>query len=176
MKAPMMLSLRTTAVLAALILFVMASSARSQTPLGIYDEWEALTDKDGGKTVCYIGSMPQKRQGKYKKRDATYVLITHRPADNPPSTNVLSVEAGYTYKKGSDVKISIGEQAFKLFTNRGHAFANDSETDNTLVKAMIRGTIMVVRGTSSRGTLTTDTYSLKGFTAAYKVIGKACKI
>ena len=33
---------------------------------------------------------------------------------------------------------------------------------------------MVVKGTSSRDTLTTDTYSLIGFTKAYRAIGKAC--
>jgi hypothetical protein len=34
---------------------------------------------------------------------------------------------------------------------------------------------MVIKGTSSRGTLTTDTYSLAGFTAAYNAIEQACK-
>jgi hypothetical protein len=33
---------------------------------------------------------------------------------------------------------------------------------------------MIVKGTSSRGTLTTDTYSLSGFTAAFNAISKAC--
>ncbi len=33
---------------------------------------------------------------------------------------------------------------------------------------------MVVKGTSSRGTLTTDTYSLTGFSAALQSIDKAC--
>ena len=32
------------------------------------------------------------------------------------------------------------------------------------------------QGTSSRGTQTTDTYSLKGFTAAYKAINTACGV
>ena len=41
---------------------------------------------------------------------------------------------------------------------------------------MIRGARLVVKGTSSRGTKTTDTYSLKGFSAAFKAIGKACKV
>jgi hypothetical protein len=31
-----------------------------------------------------------------------------------------------------------------------------------------------VQGTSSRGTLTTDTYSLSGFSAAYDAISEAC--
>ena len=45
-----------------------------------------------------------------------------------------------------------------------------------VVDAMIRGARLVVKGTSSRGTKTTDTYSLKGFSAAFKAIGKACKV
>ena len=37
------------------------------------------------------------------------------------------------------------------------------------------GTKMVVKGVSMRGTNTTDTYSLKGFIAAYKAMNKICK-
>jgi hypothetical protein len=33
---------------------------------------------------------------------------------------------------------------------------------------------MVVKGTSSRGTKTTDSYSLLGFTKAHKAIDTAC--
>ena len=39
---------------------------------------------------------------------------------------------------------------------------------------MIKGSKMVAVGTSSRGTKTKDTYSLSGFTKAYKAINKAC--
>jgi hypothetical protein len=35
---------------------------------------------------------------------------------------------------------------------------------------------MTVKGTSSRDTLTLDTYSLKGFTAAHNAANKACKV
>ena len=38
------------------------------------------------------------------------------------------------------------------------------------------GLAMIVAGISSRGTLTTDTYSLNGFTAAYDAITKACGV
>ncbi|MGB1026239.1 MAG: invasion associated locus B family protein, partial [Rhodospirillaceae bacterium] len=39
---------------------------------------------------------------------------------------------------------------------------------------MKRGRDMIVKGTSSRGTVTTDTYSLSGVTAAMNAIDKAC--
>ena len=34
---------------------------------------------------------------------------------------------------------------------------------------------MRVKGTSSRGTITSDTYSLLGFSKAYQKINEACK-
>ena len=42
------------------------------------------------------------------------------------------------------------------------------------VTALKKGTKLVVRGTSGRGTKTTDTYSLAGVTAAMAAIDKAC--
>ena len=104
----------------------------------------------------------------------TYILVTHRPAEK--SLNVISINAGYTYQSGSEVDVVIGKTTFKMFTDAGHAFAYDSKTDGAIVKAMIRGARMIIKGTSSRGTQTTDTYSLKGFTAAYKAINKSCKV
>ncbi len=136
--------------------------------------WEAYQETEGGKKVCYIGSLPKKATGKYKKRGDTYVLITHRPAEK--SANVVSVKAGYTYQENSEVEVLIGTETFKLFTDAGHAFAYDQKTDGLLVKAMIRGAKMVIKGISSRGTKTTVSYSLRGFTAAYKAINKACKV
>ena len=150
---------------------VYAQEAKS---LGRFGDWEAYRETDGGKPVCYIGSQPTKATGKYKKRGETYILITHRPAEK--SINVVSLKAGYTYQKASETDVFLGDNAFKLFTDAGHAFAYDQKTDKALTQAMVRGTKMVVKGTSSRGTKTTDTYSLKGFTAAYKVIGQACKV
>ena len=156
---------------AALTAGAQAQEAKLLASQGV---WEAYQESEGGKKVCYLGSLAKKATGKYKKRGETYVLITHRPAEK--SANVVSVKAGYTYQENSEVEVLIGTETFKLFTDAGHAFAYDKKTDGLLVKAMIRGAKMVIKGTSSRGTKTTDSYSLKGFTTAYKAINKACKI
>lgn len=166
--------------LAAAIILVVAVAVSAQglaqdaKALGSFDDWEAYRETDGGKPVCYVGSQPKKATGKYKTRGETYILITHRPAEK--SIGVVSLKAGYTFQKASETDIIIGEATFRLFTDAGHAFAYDQKTDKAIVNAMIRGARMVVKGTSSRGTKTTDTYSLKGFSAAYKAIGKACKV
>jgi len=164
-------------VLIILLICVLAGSgapASAGTSLSKHGDWEAFTGRESGKLVCYMGAVPTKSRGKYTKRGQTFLLITHRPAEQ--SKNVISLQAGYTFKKTSEVELAIGETSFKLFTDEQWAFAADTATDNELVKSMIGGAALVVRGLSSRGTQTTDTYSLKGFTAAYKAIGKACKI
>ncbi len=148
--------------------------AREAKLIDSFGDWEAYRESDGGKTVCYVGSQPKKARGKYKSRGEVYVLVTHRPSEK--SLGVVSVKAGYTYEQASEVDVSIGEATFKLFTDAGHAFAYDDKADKALVKAMARGTRMVIKGTSSRGTLTTDTYSLNGFTAAHDAITKACGV
>ena len=155
-------------------LFAAPSNVRAEQPLGQFGDWEAFTEREGKNLLCYMASIAKKARGNYKRRGTTYVMVTHRPSER--STNVLSVEAGYTYKKDSEVELVIGKKTTKLFTSGTTAFAYDSKTDNALVKAMIRGAGMTIKGTSSKGTLTTDTYSLKGFTAAYKAISGACKV
>ena len=72
------------------------------------------------------------------------------------------------------VSVDVDGKKFKLFTKGGNAWATDASADKALVAAMKAGRRMIIKGTSSRGTLTTDTYSLSGLTAAIKAIDKAC--
>ena len=71
--------------------------------------------------------------------------------------------------------VRIDGKTFRLFVDRDIAFARDSATDATLVEAMKKGSKMVVEGVSSRGTKTTDTYSLSGFSAAHRAATRACQ-
>ena len=137
-----------------------------------FSDWSAFDETEGSNKVCYIGSTPKKQRGKYKKRGETYVLVTHRPAEK--TRGVISIKAGYSFKKGTDVQVNVGSQRFTLFTDKDHAWARDTAGDHKLTAAMRSGSQMIVTGISGRGTKTTDTYSLSGFTAAYNTINKAC--
>lgn len=161
-------------LLAALaVLIAVATPAAAEAPklIGVFDDWEAYTASEDGKKICYMGSEPKKQEGKFNQRGRVVLLVTHRPADK--EKGVVSVTTGYTYKKDSKANAKVGDKAFDLFTDGGHAFA-EAGKDADLVAAMIKGADLTVKGTSSRGTLTSDTYSLKGFTAAWKAIGQAC--
>ena len=102
------------------------------------------------------------------------MLITHRPYNK--TRNVISVFAGYPYKKASKVKASIDGNSYSLVPEDETAWTSSPTMDATMVAAMRAGKSMILRGVSGRGTRTTDTYSLKGVTAAHNAIGKACGI
>ncbi|MGE4062385.1 MAG: invasion associated locus B family protein [Rhodospirillaceae bacterium] len=151
-----------------------AAAAQDVTVIGTHGKWTAYTYTENKQPVCYIAAKPDKSEGKYSSRDEVLMLVTHRPAEK--AWDVISVVAGYQYKPDTDALLTIGAQKFDLFTTGAdRAWARDSKTDRTIVQAMIKGNSAVVRGTSSRGTLTTDTFSLNGFTAAYKAISDTCK-
>jgi invasion protein IalB len=54
------------------------------------------------------------------------------------------------------------------------AWMSSTSDEPGFITAMKSGTNLLVAGTSARGTKTTDTYSLAGFTAAIAIIDKAC--
>ena len=151
------------------------SCMADETPknLGTFGDWTAYTFNEGEEKGCYMATQPQKSSGKYSKRDDIFLMITHQP--NKKTFNVVSTVAGYTYKTGSKPTITIdNKKAITLVPYEDGAWAKDSQTDNQLVEQMKAGSIGVLKGTSKRGTLTTDTFSLKGFSKAYEKINEAC--
>ena len=164
-------------VLGSVFLVCLASpmaQAAGPKSIGTFKSWSAILLVENKSRICYLNSVPQKSQGKYKKRGPTYIQVSHR--DPAGVRNEVSVTAGYTYRKGGRVTIDIDGKKFSLFTQGDTAWSSDKKTDYSLVAAMRAGHDMLVRGTSSRGTLTTDRYSLSGFTAAHKAISKACGV
>jgi len=140
-----------------------------------YDKWSAYQYTEGANNkVCFMISSPTEEKGNYTSRGEVYMLITHRPADK--TRDVVSIIAGYTYKSGSTVTINIDGKIFRMITQGDTAWAEDGATDKRLAQAILRGNRMVITGTSTRGTLTTDTYSLRGSSKAYRAIGSACGI
>ena len=141
--------------------------------IGDYGDWSAFRYTENGQPICYMASIPKKNEGDYTARGDIFSIVTHRPAEN--TRDEISFVAGYTFKKDSTVEVRIGDKKWTLFTDADGAFAADAETDKAIVQAMVKGANMVVIGTSSRDTLTTDTYSLVGVTKAHEAIDKACK-
>lgn len=173
-KVSAMLTRIAAALTLGLGLVALAATGHAQSPtaVGGSGNWTVYQYQDGETSVCYMASQPSEAKGDYTQRGDVWTLVTHRAPGE--AVAVVSIIAGYNYKEGSTVKVKIGETAFSLFTQGDTAWANTAEDDGKLVEAMKKGSRMVVSGVSWRGTETTDTYSLDGFTKSYDDTRKAC--
>ena len=164
----------TLATTAAITAFGATAQAQTPTLIGTYGDWSAYSFMEGGNKVCYMVSQPKKAEGNYSQRGDIFALVTHRPAEK--TKNVFSYITGYTYKDGSDVTVTVDSTNFTLFTQKDMAWTPDQDSDNRLTEALRKGSKFVVKGTSGRGTLTTDTFSLKGSGNAHDAITKECNM
>ena len=157
------------------ISFVATAAFAEPKEMLVSKKWGAYRYDNDGKRVCFISSVPTKSEGKYDRnnRGDVRVFVSHGPGK--AERDVVQVIAGYRYKPQSDVSMTIDGKNFKLFTIEDRAYAESEEDDRRIITLMKRGSRMTVVGISSRGTKTTDTYSLSGFTKTKAVIDKTCK-
>jgi invasion protein IalB len=176
------LKLGTIALLTGILTGVVgpgAAGAQTQQRVKAIKDWSIFQAGAEGRKVCWIVSQPTRtaafRKGKSVSvnRGDIFLMISIRPADGV--TNEVSFLSGYPFKKGSEVKASVGGKKFILFTEGENAWAPSSEDDAALVAAFRLGAKAKVEGFSSRGAKTVDTFSLSGFTAALAAAMDLCK-
>jgi hypothetical protein len=174
--------MRATALIAALML-LPAPASLAQAPatpettiakLGDSQGWEAYTDNAKGGKICYLIGKPSKSEPPSAKRAMVTARVTHRPGEK--RTNEVSFDAGYVFKEGSDADLVVDGKSFSLFTSKDTAWTRDPGTDKQVVEALAKGRQAVISGVSARGTKTTDTYALAGFSQALTEIDAACGV
>lgn len=152
------------------------AAAASPTLLGVFKAWSAYTTGSGAEKTCYALAQPRSSEPKNVKRDPIFFLISDWPARK--AKGETEVVPGYKFKDGSKVSVQVGSDKFGFFTKNdgedGDAWIEDLASEPRLGDAMRRGADMIVTGTSSRGTLTRDSYSLSGISAALDKIHAAC--
>ncbi|WP_422395569.1 invasion associated locus B family protein [Roseovarius phycicola] len=87
----------------------------------------------------------------------------------------VTFTGGYPFAGGSTVNVNIGGQEFEMFTEGEWAWPASTSDDAKIIAAMQRGTNAVLTARSGRGTITKDTFSLLGFTAALDEAEKRCQ-
>lgn len=165
---------------AAAVLFaggLAATGARAETAptlIGTFNDWSAYSITENGKTVCFAVSEPkaEKLSNPNARRGDPFFMVT-RWADGQPAQP--SVLIGYPQASGSRTKISIGSDEFEMFVEGDGAWMETEVLDAKLIESMKKGSKMVVTGRSGRGTVTTDTYSLSGISAALDKIQSGCQ-
>ncbi|MEM7060927.1 MAG: invasion associated locus B family protein [Pseudomonadota bacterium] len=166
------------AAAAMLATFVVTGAADAQTRVAAVKDWSVFEAGDGGQKVCWIVSQPTGSKATRDGRDVQvrrgdiFLMVAVRKADK--AKNEVSFLAGYPFKKGSKVKVTVGSNNYDMFTDGENAWTPSPAEDNTLTAAFRRGSTASIQGLSGRGTTTVDTFSLSGFTAALKQAGQLC--
>ena len=143
--------------------------------LGQFGEWGAYRATPGGKKICFALSKPTSATGEPpgRPRDASYAFVSTRPTEKV--RNEVSVIVGYPQKPGHDATAAIGSATYSMYTQNDGAWVKNAAEEAQMVETMRKGSDLVVKSESSRGTKTTDTYSLKGIAQALDKVAEECK-
>jgi invasion protein IalB len=164
-------------VLAALCAGSALAADEKPTLLDTFRDWHVYSVGAGNDRLCYALSQPKQMNPANTARESVFFLISTWPARKV--NNEPSVVPGYQYKTGTKVQLQVGSDKFELFTKNdgaaGGAWVENPADEKKLIDAMKRGAEMSVTGTSSRGTLTRDNYSLSGISAALDKVAATCK-
>jgi len=172
-----------------------ASDAKPEL-VGSYGDWTVFHSQSGKNKVCYTLAQPKQRDPDDLKRDPGYAFISERPGEGV--RNEVSLIMGFDVgapsaddakdsgdnkdkKKEKDKKrelvaptAEVGDSSYDLLPKGANLWVKNAAQESALVAEMRKGKTLVVKATSKKGNLTTDTYSLSGFAQAIDRALKDC--
>tara|TARA_B110000971_G_C20017610_1_gene504721 strand:- start:1497 stop:2006 length:510 start_codon:yes stop_codon:yes gene_type:complete len=161
------------------LLTAPALAASNTKPVQEFSDWRLFVEGRGAAKTCYLAAEPRSSAPATVKRGDTYLVVAHRPGQGVRGE--ISVRIGYPFSATSIPFAKVGSDDFNFITGvkaqngaDEWTWIEDLKQQPRLLRAMKRGNELVFKGTSARGTLTTDSYSLRGVTAAMKALDAAC--
>lgn len=140
-------------------------------------DWSVFTE--GNPKECWGVSSPKTtvntKDGKAAqvRRGDILLFVTYRPGAG--AKGEVSFTGGYPFAPGSKVKVDIDGKGYEMFADGEWAWPASAEADAALLAAMKKGSNATLTANSSKGTITKDTFSLRGFTAAMNEAETRCK-
>ena len=158
--------------------------AQASKHLSDHKDWSAFVHGEGGSKVCFVQSKAGGWKPKGIRRGDPFLQVAHYPAEKV--FGEVSFNVGYPLKAKSrpraDVEVRGKRHRFTFYVedtgDRSSAWVDENKKrtrNGEMVKAMKAGRRLAFTATSARGTVVTDSYSLTGFSAAYKAIDRACR-
>jgi hypothetical protein len=78
-------------------------------------------------------------------------------------------------KPNSEASVAVGGANFAMYTQNDGAWVKNAAEEAKLLDAMRKSADVAIKATTSRGTQTTDTFSLKGIAQAVDRAAQECK-
>jgi hypothetical protein len=149
-----------------------------------FGDWGVYQTQAAKGRVCYTLAQPKERAPAELKRDPAYAFISDRPGEGVRNEisfimgfDVATTEAASeTKKKGADKEAmaTVGDQSFDLLAKTSNLWVKNAAKEGQLIDEMRKGVTLQVKAASKKGNVTTDTYSLKGFSQALERVQKDC--
>jgi invasion protein IalB len=136
-----------------------------------FGDWGVFTSTTQRGKVCYAASQPKTRAPGNLQRDPAFFFLTSRPGENV--RNEVSLTLGFPLR--GDATVTIGSTNFAMYTQANGAWIKNAQEEGRMVQAMRAGSQLTVRSTSTRGNVTTDTYSLTGLGQALDRVAQECR-
>jgi invasion protein IalB len=152
--------------------------AAQATLLGQYGDWGAYMASPGGRKVCFALAKPASSVDNPPNRrtaaNAVYMFVSTRPEEKVANEVSLLI-TGYAFKPNSEANMAIGNAPFAMYTQNDGAWVKNAADEARMVEAMRKGADLTIKATTSKGTQTTDTFSLKGISQALDRVAQECK-
>jgi invasion protein IalB len=158
-----------------------------------FGDWGVYQTQAAKGRVCYTLAQPKDRTPADLKRDPAYAFISDRPSEgvrnevsfimgfdvaNGPDDSADPGKAEKPKKhKGPELKGAtavVGDQTFDLLAKSTNLWVKNAAKEGQLVDEMRKGSKLEIRAMSTKGNVTTDTYSLAGFSQALERVLKDC--
>lgn len=146
--------------------------AQGALEIGRRGAWIIHQTPDADSKICFAATPPVAKEPAGANRSKMLLYVSAWPKEGVKAE--VSVKLGYPIKAGSDVTVTVGDDAFALFPKDDRAFVSDATEELKLIEAMKKGSKLIVQATSERGTATTDTYSLAGLSQALQALAASC--
>jgi Invasion associated locus B (IalB) protein len=160
-----------------------------------FGDWGVYQTQAGKGRVCYTLAQPKDRAPSNLNRDPAYAFISDRPGEGV--RNEVSFIMGFDVAnpteepKGEDkaekskakaaktapvkeATATVNDQTFELLAKSTNLWVKNAAKEGQLIDEMRKGAKLEVRATSKKGNMTTDTYSLSGFSQALERVLKDC--
>jgi hypothetical protein len=155
-----------------------ANPSANATLLGQFGDWGAYMASPGGSKVCFAlakpASMLDAPANRRTAANPVYMFISTRPGEKVKE-EVSMLVTGYQLKANTEATVTVGGASFAMYTQNDGAWVKNAAEESQLVDALRKSQDAVIKATSSKGTKTTDTFSLKGIAQALDRVAQECK-
>jgi invasion protein IalB len=143
------------------------TAAATPKALGKYEDWTAATHIEAGQTVCYAFTRAASSSAQISGRGDVVLTVTERT----DGRDAVAISAGFAFAANAAVTVDVDATKLDFYTAQRNAFARDG---HAAVAAFSKGSKALAHLPAPRNVAVTDTFSLRGFSAAYAAINKAC--